>query len=42
VMPRDQQACLEAGMDEILTKPVNLDALAVTVKKAAARIVAPI
>lgn len=27
VMPKDQQACLDAGMDEVLTKPLHLDTL---------------
>ena len=34
VMPKDQQACLEAGMNDILTKPLRLDALRAALDKA--------
>jgi len=34
VMPKDQQACLEAGMNDILTKPLRLDALREALNKA--------
>jgi CheY-like chemotaxis protein len=34
VMPKDQQACLEAGMNDILTKPLRLDALRTALGKA--------
>ena len=34
VMPKDQQACLEAGMNDILTKPLRLDDLREAMGKA--------
>ena len=38
VMPKDQQACLEAGMNDILSKPLRLDALREALAKALANI----
>ena len=38
VMPKDQQSCLDAGMNDILTKPLRLDALKAALTKAIAEI----